>query len=145
MVWQDFMFACSVYELTPEFEDNIRHEFTDNVKRIRHHASLALWCGNNEMEMFVDAGGCWVTKDTEVRDYLFMYERIIPRMLRNWILIPSTGRQVPPQAVLLISQTILIGEMYITGKYGMEINHFLSIENISSGMLQNSVFKHFRQ
>lgn len=82
MVWQDFMFACSVYELTPEFEDNIRHEFTDNVKRIRHHASLALWCGNNEMEMFVDER-CWVTKDTEVRDYLFMYERIIPRMLQE--------------------------------------------------------------
>ena len=53
MVWQDFMFACSVYELTPEFEANIRQEFIDNIKRLRHHASLALWCGNNEMEMFV--------------------------------------------------------------------------------------------
>lgn len=97
MVWQDFMFACSVYELTPEFEENIRHEFTDNVKRIRHHASLALWCGNNEMEMFVDQR-CWVTKDTEVRDYLFMYERIIPRMLKEldpdtfyWPASPSSG------------------------------------------------------
>ena len=54
LVWQDFMFACSVYELTPEFEENIRREFADNIKRIRHHASLGLWCGNNEMEMFVD-------------------------------------------------------------------------------------------
>lgn len=41
-VWQDFMFACSVYELTPEFEANIRQEFIDNVKRLRHHASLGL-------------------------------------------------------------------------------------------------------
>ena len=77
-VWQDFMFACSVYELTEAFETNIRQEFIDNIKRLRHHPSLALWCGNNEMEMFVDER-CWVTKHTEVRDYLLMYERIIPK------------------------------------------------------------------
>ena len=97
MVWQDFMFACSVYELTPEFEANIRQEFIDNIKRIRHHASLALWCGNNEMEMFVKQGN-WVTKPTEVRDYLLMYERIIPEVLREydpdtfyWPASPSSG------------------------------------------------------
>ena len=83
MVWQDFMFACSVYELTPEFEANIRQEFIDNIKRLRHHASLALWCGNNEMEMFVKQG-TWVTKPTEMRDYLFMYERIIPEVLSEY-------------------------------------------------------------
>lgn len=97
MVWQDFMFACSVYELTPEFEANICQEFIDNVKRLRHHASLALWCGNNEMEMFVDER-CWVTKATEVRDYLLMYERIIPKVLEEydpdtfyWPASPSSG------------------------------------------------------
>ena len=97
MVWQDFMFACSVYELTPEFEANIRQEFVDNIKRLRHHASLALWCGNNEMEMFVKEG-TWVTKPTEVRDYLLMYERIIPEVLREydpdtfyWPASPSSG------------------------------------------------------
>lgn len=97
VVWQDFMFACSVYELTPEFEENIRKEFIDNIKRIRHHASLGLWCGNNEMEMFVDER-CWVTKASEVRDYLFMYERIIPEVLKEydpetfyWPASPSSG------------------------------------------------------
>ena len=97
VVWQDFMFACSVYELTPEFEANIRKEFADNIKRLRHHASLGLWCGNNEMEMFVDER-CWVTKASEVRDYLFMYERIIPEVLREydpetfyWPASPSSG------------------------------------------------------
>lgn len=96
-VWQDFMFACSVYELTPEFEANIRQEFADNIKRIRHHACLGLWCGNNEMEMFVDER-CWVTKPTEVRDYLLMYERIIPEVLGEndpqtfyWPASPSSG------------------------------------------------------
>ena len=97
VVWQDFMFACSVYELTPEFEANIRKEFADNIKRPRHHASLGLWCGNNEMEMFVDER-CWVTKASEVRDYLFMYERIIPEVLGEydpetfyWPASPSSG------------------------------------------------------
>ena len=42
VVWQDFMFACAVYDLTPEFEANIRAEFIDNIKRLRHHASLGL-------------------------------------------------------------------------------------------------------
>ena len=50
-VWQDFMFACSNYPLQDKkFLDSIRHEAEDNVRRIRHHAALALWCGNNELE-----------------------------------------------------------------------------------------------
>ncbi len=97
MVWEDFMFACAVYELTPEFEENIREEFRDNIKRLRHHASLGLWCGNNEMEQFVKEGN-WVSKPSEVRDYLLMYERIIPEMLEKydpdtfyWPASPSSG------------------------------------------------------
>ena len=98
VVWQDFMFACAVYDLTPEFEENIRAEFIDNVKRIRHHASLGLWCGNNEMEDFVAQHNEWVTKQTEVRDYILMYERIIPEILKEydpntfyWPSSPSSG------------------------------------------------------
>lgn len=97
VVWEDFMFACSVYELTPEFEANITQEFIDNIKRLRHHASLGLWCGNNEMEAFVKDGE-WVSKPSEVRDYLFMYERIIPQILKKydpatfyWPSSPSSG------------------------------------------------------
>jgi beta-mannosidase len=51
LVWQDFAFACSVYPLDDEaFLENVRQEVIQNVRRLRHHASLALWCGNNEME-----------------------------------------------------------------------------------------------
>ncbi len=60
IVWQDFMFACAVYELSDAFEENIRAELIDNIKRLRHHPSLGLWCGNNEMEMFVEQGK-WVS------------------------------------------------------------------------------------
>lgn len=97
VVWQDFMFACAVYDLTPEFEANITAEFIDNLKRIRHHASLGLMCGNNEMEQFVKEGN-WVSKDSEVRDYIIMYERILPQVMKQyapqvfyWPASPSSG------------------------------------------------------
>ncbi|NLE46539.1 MAG: glycoside hydrolase family 2 protein [Chloroflexi bacterium] len=50
LVWQDFIFSCSTYPEDPSFFHNVRAEAVDNVRRLRHHASLALWCGNNEME-----------------------------------------------------------------------------------------------
>ncbi|HPD02141.1 MAG TPA: glycoside hydrolase family 2 protein, partial [Clostridia bacterium] len=50
-VWQDFMFACSAYPAhDAAFLANVRQEASDNVRRLRHHACLALWCGNNELE-----------------------------------------------------------------------------------------------
>lgn len=48
MVWQDFMFACSVYPAEGELLENIRQEAIDNVRRLRNHPCIALWCGNNE-------------------------------------------------------------------------------------------------
>lgn len=48
LVWQDFMFACSLYPAEGELLENIRQEAIDNVKRLRSHACIALWCGNNE-------------------------------------------------------------------------------------------------
>ncbi|HKE57733.1 MAG TPA: glycoside hydrolase family 2 protein [Pyrinomonadaceae bacterium] len=50
LVWQDFMFACSMYPGDKEFLDNVRQEAIDNVKRLRNHPSLVIWVGNNEVE-----------------------------------------------------------------------------------------------
>lgn len=97
MVWQDFMFACAVYDLSEAFEENIIAEFKDNIKRLRHHASLGLWCGNNEMEMFVKQG-TWVSSPKEQSDYVKMYEYILPKVLKEydpetfyWPASPSSG------------------------------------------------------
>ena len=97
VVWQDFMFACANYRLTREFEENILAELTDNIRRLCHHASLGLWCGNNEMEMFVDKGE-WGAKNEIKSDYVKMYEYLFPRLLESedpdrfyWPASPSCG------------------------------------------------------
>ena len=48
LVWQDFQFACGVYPAHAEFVQNVRLEAEDNVRRLRHHPSIALFCGNSE-------------------------------------------------------------------------------------------------
>ena len=97
LVWQDFMFACAVYNLTDEFEETITAEFVDNIRRLRSHPSLALWCGNNEMEQFVD-GGLWVREKRQKSDYIKMYHYILPKVLKAedpqafyWPSSPSSG------------------------------------------------------
>ncbi len=50
LVWQDFMFACALYPGTPEFLALVKQEAAYQVQRLAHRASLALWCGNNEIE-----------------------------------------------------------------------------------------------
>ncbi len=97
VVWQDLMFACAVYELSDDFEQEIIAEVAENVRRLAHHASLGLICGNNEMEMFVDQGE-WVQSFKQKADYIKMYEYIFPKIMRQvapdvfyWPASPSSG------------------------------------------------------
>ncbi len=97
MVWQDFMFACANYRLTEEFEEQITRELRQNIRRLRHHASLGLWCGNNEMEKFA-AVSEWGCDDALRADYIKMYEYIFPKILKAedpqtfyWPASPSSG------------------------------------------------------
>lgn len=81
LVWEDLMFACSTYRLTEEFEENISCEIADNVRRIRHHACLGLWCGNNEMEGMIFDG---YTRDPKLLgDYTRMYSYVIPKIVKR--------------------------------------------------------------
>ena len=97
IVWQDFMFACASYELDDDFERNISAEIQDNVRRIRHHACLGLWCGNNEMETQT-LDGAWQPSVKQKCDYVKIFEYIIPKILEvedyatfYWPSSPSSG------------------------------------------------------
>ncbi|MDR2547206.1 MAG: glycoside hydrolase family 2 protein [Lachnospiraceae bacterium] len=97
LVWQDFMFACACYELTDDFAANVAAEVRDNVRRLRHHASLAIWCGNNEMEEQM-IHRSWRPSIKQKYDYIKMFEYMIPQILKEedpatfyWPSSPSSG------------------------------------------------------
>ena len=50
LVFQDFMFGCSIYPAEGALLENIRLEAIDNVRRLRNHSCIAIWCGNNECQ-----------------------------------------------------------------------------------------------
>ena len=50
LVWQDFMFACAMYPGNDNYVTNVKQEAAQQVKRLRNHSNIALWCGNNEVD-----------------------------------------------------------------------------------------------
>lgn len=82
LVWQEFIFSCSIYPLDePEFLDNVHHEVVENVRRLRHRASLALWCGNNEMEW---GWHDWNWNRPEQQDLKAAYDSFFHQTLPAW-------------------------------------------------------------
>jgi beta-mannosidase len=79
LVWQDFCFSCSIYPGDEEFAENVHAEAVDNMRRLRHHASLALWCGNNEMEWGWVAWGWENIKHSE--RFMDAYDRMFHHRL----------------------------------------------------------------
>ena len=91
LVWQDFIFSCSVYPLDdPEFVENVHQEVIHNVNRLHHRASLALWCGNNEMDMGWES---WGWQEGPMMEYLDHYKTFFFETLPGWLeeLDPDTA------------------------------------------------------
>lgn len=105
MVWQDFMFAGAMYPGDSAFLDNVAEEVRYQVQRLRHHPSIVLWCGNNEIEeawynwgwqkqhgySAADSAKLW-------NDYQKLFHQIIPGILKEldperpyWPSSPSLG------------------------------------------------------
>lgn len=79
MVWQDFMFACAQYPDDEAFYENIAAEAADNVRRLRNHASLVMWCGNNECETALK--DWWNLPQEDLDAYLHQYNEVLPKAL----------------------------------------------------------------
>ncbi|WKD87026.1 Exo-beta-D-glucosaminidase [Polaribacter huanghezhanensis] len=103
LIWQDFMFACAMYPGDKEFLSNVKQEAEDQVKRLRNHASIALWAGNNENAEGWNRWG-WQDGRTEKEkkeiwsDYLAVFDSILPKTVAKfsetnyWESSPKFGR-----------------------------------------------------
>ena len=104
LVWQDFPFACAVYPYNEEFKENFKVEATQNIQRLRNHPSLALWCGNNEIEWLwkFELHNAEIAQNDKINEfalgYLAVFEKILPELINTydpnrsyWPSSPSNG------------------------------------------------------
>eukprot|EP01132_Coremiostelium_polycephalum_P002274 gene2274-2801_t len=101
LIWQDFMFGCSLYPTNPEFLENVKQEVICQTKRLGHHACIALWCGSNESEeAIINQNWKQITENPHrfTVDYYKLYiETIYPTLLHElpdsffWPSSPSNG------------------------------------------------------
>jgi beta-mannosidase len=106
LVWQDFMFACAMYPSDSLFLENVKEEAIQNVKRLRHHPSIALWCGNNENSEGWHRWG-WQNAFTKKQQdkiwegYQKVFQEILPAIVSKnsqsayWESSPKFGRGNP--------------------------------------------------
>jgi beta-mannosidase len=106
LVWQDFMFGCSLYPGDQKFLDNVRQEAIDNVKRLRNHPSIVIWVGNNEIESGWFHWG-WKEKLPAKLwdDYLKIFYGVLPEVCTSldpsrpyWPSSPSSNLEDDPES-----------------------------------------------
>lgn len=104
LVWQDFMYACAMYPGDKAFLDNAQAEAVEQVKRLRNHPSLALWCGNNEINEAWHNWGWQPRFNPDQKDIIWtayqkLFMKILPDAVKEysnstsyWESSPSFGR-----------------------------------------------------
>ncbi|WP_282125283.1 beta-mannosidase [Marinifilum flexuosum] len=114
LVWQDFMFACAMYPGDQEFLNNVKLEARDNIKRLRNHTSIALWCGNNEILVAWHNWG-WKRQAKEQGEevsakvwkaYADIFHEVLPKAVETydpsrfyWSSSPSSGTGIKPDLI----------------------------------------------
>lgn len=82
LVWQDFMFACTSYPSDPAFLKRVETEAEYNIRRLRNHPSLAMWCGNNEILEGLKYWGWEKNYSKEVYEGMFRgYDKLFRELL----------------------------------------------------------------
>ena len=90
LIWQDFMFACSIYPMDDAQLANVRQEAIDNITRMRNHACLALWCGNNENHTAWFNWG-WMNEYKQLgvldqlrKEYKEVFHELLPSVMKEY-------------------------------------------------------------
>jgi len=106
LVWQDFMFACAMFPGDEAFLENVKQEAIDNVKRLRNHACIGLWCGNNEILTAWNNWGWKQKAEQQGKDvpdkvwqaYVDIFHKVLPEVVAEydpqksyWGSSPSSG------------------------------------------------------
>ncbi|WP_375180840.1 glycoside hydrolase family 2 protein [Chryseobacterium sp.] len=98
LVWQDFMFAGSFYPSDENFQKNVELEVKDQIERIQNHPSLALWCGNNEIDEAIVNWGYQkqfkYSKEDSLqvwKDYKKIFHEVIPNAIQKYA---SSDKQI---------------------------------------------------
>lgn len=167
LVWQDFMFACSMYPGDEAFLASVRHEAADNIKRLRNHPSIALWCGNNEMDSawahYNENGGWGWKKDFTLEqrekiwaDYEAIFHHLLPEVIEE--LVPGSDYW-PSSPIVSISNDInqhattssVTGDVHYWGvwhnaepfeNYNIELGRFMSEYGFQSFPEHKSVLRY---
>jgi beta-mannosidase len=99
LVWQDIMFACGMYPADEDYLENVKNEVIDNIKRLRNHSSVALYCGNNENEI---SWHSWGWKELYKEDIQKRYEADLKKLfyetIPNAISIADPDRYYHPSS-----------------------------------------------
>lgn len=90
LIWQDFMFACSMYPTIPEFLESVTKEVTQQVRRLHHHPSVVIWAGNNENEAALR--GNWYGTSSNFTLYKTDYIKLYVETMRPVVLAEDTTR-----------------------------------------------------
>jgi beta-mannosidase len=106
LLWQEFMFACSMYPGDQPFLDNVRAEAADNVKRLRNHPSIVIWCGNNEVETAWQHWGWKQNLPAKLwDDYKKIFHGVLPEVVAEydparpyWPSSPSSNLEDDPDS-----------------------------------------------
>ena len=115
LVWQDFMFACNLQPGDEAHLANIKKEAEYNIKRLRNHACIALWCGNNENLHGWHHWGWQESFEPDVRDFMWRtYERIFYEIL------PQAVRKYDPKTAYWSSSPSAYGDQLADRKSGDE-------------------------
>jgi beta-mannosidase len=142
LVWQDFMFACSMYPGDDPFVENVRQEAIESVRRLRNHPSLALWAGNNEIEVAWHRWS-WQTKFALPeaaqakmwRDYQRVFHELLPAVVAEH----DAGRfytRSSPSANddAVVPDTLGFGDMHFWGVWHAEKPYEDYARNVSRFM-----------